>query len=58
MNTFNQICQELRVPLAEDKSFHPTYKLVFLGLEIDTISQMGRVPDVKFAELSTLIGKR
>ena len=31
MNTFKQICQELGVPLAEDKSFGPTYKLVFLG---------------------------
>ena len=41
--------------MAEDKSLGPTNKLVFLGLEIDTISQMGRVPDVKSAELSTLI---
>ena len=55
MNTFKQICQELGVPLAEDKSFGPTYKLVFLGLEIDTVSQMVRVPEVKSAELSTLL---
>ena len=47
MNTFKQICQELGVPLAEDKSLGPTYKLVFLGLEIDTISQMVRVQEVK-----------
>ena len=33
----------------------PTFKLVFLGLEIDTISQMGRVPEVKSAPLSTLL---
>ena len=55
MNTFKQICQELGVPLAEDKSFGPTYKLVFLGLEIDTVSQMVRVLEVKSAELSTLL---
>ena len=54
MNTFKQICQELGVPLAEDKSFGP-YKLVFLGLEIDTVSQMVRVLEVKSAELSTLL---
>ena len=44
--------QELGVTLAEDKSLGLTNKLVFLGLEIDTISQMDRVPDVKSAELS------
>ena len=55
MNTFKQICQELGVPLAEDKSFGPIYKLVFLGLEIDTVSQMVSVPEVKSAELSTLL---
>ena len=58
MNTFKQICQELGVPLAEDKSFGPTYKLVFLGLEIDTISQMVRVLEVKSAELSTLLQEK
>ena len=41
--------------MAEDKSFGPTYKLVFLGLEIDTVSQMVRVLEVKSAELSTLL---
>ena len=55
MNTFKQICQELGVPLAEDKSFGPIYKLVFLGLEIDTVSQMVSVEEVKSAELSTLL---
>ena len=55
INTIKQICQELGVPLAKDISFGPTYKLVFLGLEIDTVSQMDRVPEVKSAELSTLL---
>ena len=55
MNTFKQICQELGVPLAEDKTFDPTYKLVFLELEIDAVSQTVRVPEVKSAELSTLL---
>ena len=58
MNTFKQICQGFGVPLAEDKSFGPTYKLVFLGLEIDTVSQMVRVPEVKSAELSTLLQEK
>ena len=56
MNTFKQICQELGVPLAEDKSFGPTFK--FLGLEIDTVSQLVRVPEVKSAELSTLLQEK
>ena len=55
MNTFKQICQKLGVPFTEDKSFSPTYKLVFLGLEIDTVSQMFTVPEVKSGELSTSI---
>ena len=49
------LCQELGVTLAEDKSLGQTNKLVFLGLEIDTVSQMVRVLEVKSAELSTLL---
>ena len=55
MNTFKQICQKLGVPLTVDNSFGPTYKFVFLRLEIDTVSQLFRVPEVKSGELSTSI---
>lgn len=55
MNTFNSICYELGVPLAEDKSVGPTTCLTFLGLEIDTIEMLVRIPHPKCVELLNLL---
>lgn len=48
---FKQVAQELGVPLAEDKYVGPTNNLVFLGLEIDTVAMMVRVPVKCFRNL-------
>lgn len=57
METFKQVAQELGVPLAEDKSVGSTNNLVFLGLEIDTVALMVRVPVQKRVELVSLLQK-
>lgn len=57
METFKKVAKELGVPLAEDKSVGPTNNLVFLGLEIDTVAMMVRVPVQKRVELVSLLQK-
>lgn len=57
MEMFKQVAQELGVPLAEDKSVGPTNNLVFVGLEIDTVAIMVRVPVYKRVELVSLLQK-
>ena len=47
LETFQSLCQEVGVPLAQDKTVLPTTKITFLGLEIDTVAQKIRVPHDK-----------
>ena len=53
MSSFRQVCSELGVPLAEDKTVGPTPKLVFLGLEIDTILMVLRIPQNKLEQVKS-----
>lgn len=55
MSTFHSICHDIGVPLAEDKTVGPTTCLTFLGLEIDTIEMLVRVPHPKCVELQNLL---
>lgn len=55
MSAFHSICHDLGVPLAEDKTVGPTTCLTFLGLEIDTIEMLVRVPYPKCVELQNLL---
>ena len=47
VETFHQVCKNLGVPLAMAKSVGPTSKLVYLGLEIDSIKQVVSIPETK-----------
>lgn len=51
MSIFRAICAELGVPLAEEKTLGPTTRLVYLGLEIDTLSMTVRIPSDKIEQL-------
>lgn len=44
VSKFTSLCDELGVPLAHDKALGPTTKLVFLGLEIDTVAETVSIP--------------
>ena len=44
LEIFVDLCNYLRVPLAEDKTMGPTTRIVFLGLEIDSEAMLIRVP--------------
>lgn len=62
MNGFQNICSELGVPLADEKTVGPVTCLVFLGYEVDTVEMMIRVPPKKMTELiqnlSSLLGSK
>ena len=51
VNSFNKVCKELGVPLAKDKSVAPTTKLVYLGLEIDSVRQVISIPTDKLQKI-------
>lgn len=62
MHEFGRICSEFGVPIAEDKTFGPTQVLVFLGLELDSIEMVVRIPKEKLldlrAKLEEILGKK
>ena len=55
MNTFLKISEELGVPIAINKTVHPTTVLTFLGLEIDTVLMVVRIPSCKLLKLKSFI---
>lgn len=55
MSTFSEICRELGVPLAEEKTLGPTTCLPFLGFIIDTELMMILIPHDKLCKLRSLL---
>ena len=55
MNIFNNICSELGVPIAHDKTIWPTPKLTYVGLVIDTMEMKVRIPTDKLLGLKALL---
>lgn len=47
MSEFDNICTELNIPLAEDKTLGPVSVLTYLGLEIDTVNMLIKIPKPK-----------
>lgn len=53
--TAQQVCQELGVPLHDDKCEGPSTKMVILGIEIDSVRQVACLPLNKLVPLQQLI---
>lgn len=51
MESFRKLCSQLGVPLAEDKTIGPVTLITFLGLEIDTILMLVKIPQDKLQKL-------
>ncbi len=51
LEKFTDICEQLGVPLAKEKTVAPTQKITFLGLELDSVKQQVRIPGDKLAKL-------
>ena len=56
LRTFLSLCEELGVPVAEEKTEGPVTTLTFLGIEINTQSMQLRLPSDKLQDLSARVG--
>ena len=50
-----QVCKDLGVPIAEEKTCGPTTSLIFLGLVIDTHDVTVKIPIEKVRQLQALL---
>ena len=51
LHTTRQLCEDLGIPIAEEKTEGPTTTLTFLGITIDSHAQQLRLPQEKLQEL-------
>ena len=51
LNCFLKVCQQLGIPVAMDKVEGPLTVLIFLGLELDSVLQLIRLPQDKLEQL-------
>jgi hypothetical protein len=47
MTTFTEVCSQLGVPIADDKTEGPSTRITYLGLLIDTEKMLIQIPDEK-----------
>ena len=52
---FTNLCQEIGVPLAPDKTVGPSTAIPFLGIILDTVNHEARLPDDKLFKARELI---
>ncbi|XP_053405702.1 uncharacterized protein LOC123536155 isoform X1 [Mercenaria mercenaria] len=55
LDTFDFICQDMGVPVNDEKTEGPTTKMVYLGLEIDTIKGIIKIPKDKIETAKILL---
>ena len=55
LDALREVCRELGVPLAIHKCEGPTTCLIFLGIEINTVTGLLRLPEEKLQRLRTLL---
>ena len=51
LDTLLQVCLHLNVPIAEEKTEGPSTTMCFVGLEIDSVEQLVRIPKSKVEEI-------
>ena len=55
MDKIVSLCAKLKVPLAPDKVVGPTQCLTFLGIEIDTVEMVIRLPSEKLTKIRKIL---
>lgn len=55
LSEFKHICQDIGVPIALEKTTNPTTTLIFLGIELDTVNMIMRLPQDKLLLLKQRI---
>lgn len=57
VNTFDNSCQRLGVPLKQSKTILPTTCLTIYGIEVDSAHMISRLPEDKLVNLRQLLAK-
>lgn len=57
LEVLKEVTTEFGVPLAPDKTVGPVTRLSFLGIEIDTVAGMTRLPEDKLTDLGRGVGE-
>lgn len=55
MQGFQDFCEFIAVPLAQENTMGPCTNIIFLGLEIDTSDMDVRIPPEKIQQLTSLL---
>ena len=55
MDIFLNTCHDVGIPVAHDKTEGPTQVITYLGIEIDALNQVIRLPQDKLTALGTLL---
>ena len=55
MGTFKQVCYEIGMPISPEKSVGSVQVIEFLGLTIDSVLMVVRVPDDKLQDISSIL---
>ena len=50
LQTFSNLCKEIRVPLAKEKTEGPIQVMTYLGIELDARNQVARLPADKITK--------
>ena len=57
VNTFLELCHEIRFPVSLEKTFWSSTRMIFLGFLIDTVAQLVMVPVDKVNKATELLQK-
>ena len=55
LGVITSTCQQLGVPIEPDKTEGPAIRITFLGMEIDSVARIIRLPDDKLTRLRSLL---
>ena len=55
LSSFLSMCADIGIPIAPDKTVQPTQVITFLGLELDSVAMVVRLPVHKLNECTALI---
>ena len=55
MQGFKKLCEATGVPIAQEKTVGSSTKVIFLGLEVETIEMVVRIPQEKVQQLNALL---
>lgn len=57
LSNFLQMCEETHIPIKNEKTVHPTTKIEFLGVTLDSVQQVAQMPADKVTKILNKINE-